>query len=428
MITSNLLQELIDFARRHSPFYSKQLAHITDPALTLDQLPVINPVEYWRNSHSMNEWPVLTGSVTHALVFRTGGSTGAGKLSVYTRQEWQTLVRDFGASVTERFKPGDRVANLFYAGDLYASFLFTHDALAYVDTDITEFPFTGNVADDTLIESITAQRINVLAGLPARLLTLANELIRRGQTLPEVRALLYAGESLFTSQREMLWQVFPNARIDSLGYASVDAGYLGASSADCADGEHRVRDGQSLLEIIDEESEDVIDECGRIGLLVVTSLTRRLMPLLRYPVGDRACWLEAQGSPRRKFMLKGRSASSQRVRVGILSLMPDEIGQLVKGSVGSDDWQLVIEQAGHKDVVSLKWVPTGQSPAMDEGNRALEDGLLEQLPLIEHLRAEQLLELHVRRCPIDELPRHPRSGKCLRVLDLRVYESAAEPA
>ncbi|BBP71010.1 hypothetical protein PHLH6_30140 [Pseudomonas sp. Seg1] len=422
MKTSEQLNELINYARQHSRYYRAHFSGVSKQTSTLTELPLIEPAEYWQNSQTLNKWPVLTGAVAQALIFKTGGSTSAGKLSVYTQNEWRLLVSEFGKSLSSQFQPGDRVANLFFAGDLYASFLFVHDALAHVDVEITEFPFTGNVDSAVLAQSIVQHEINVLAGVPAHLLTFAAWLNRQEQTLPEVDTLLYGGESLFASQRQQLELAFPNARIASVGYASVDAGFIGSSQRDCAEGEHRMHAEHTLVEIIDEHSGAVIDACDHTGLLVITSLHRRLMPLIRYPVGDRACWREPAGSARRKFALKGRSADSQRVRLGILSLMPQEIGALIQHTANSDDWQLLIEQVGHTDVLSLKWVATAQSPAVADVNRDLEAGLVEQYPLIAQLRADHLLNLRIECCPHGDLSRHARSGKCMRVVDLRCYE------
>ncbi|QXI03560.1 phenylacetate--CoA ligase family protein [Pseudomonas tensinigenes] len=421
MKTSEPLNELITFARQHSPFYAKHLADVPHQVTSLTQLPLIEPLAYWQNSQSLDHWPVLTATHERALVFKTGGSTSAGKLSVYTQREWRRLVTEFGTSLSSQFKPGDRVANLFFAGDLYASFLFIHDSLAHVAVNITEFPFTGDVDSCVLAQSIEQHRINVLAGLPAHLLTFAEWLKRREQTMPGIDTLLYGGESLFASQRELLERAFPDARIASIGYASVDAGFIGSSQRDCEEDEHRMHEHHALLEIIDEHSGEVIETCDRTGLLVLTNLDRRLMPLIRYPVGDRACWREPPGAAQRKFALKGRSASSQRVRVGIVSLIPEDIGQMTRSIAASDDWQLVIEQSGHRDVLKLRWVATAQSPATTEVDRQLRTELIAHYPLIAQLQTDHLLVLHIECCSLEDLPRHPRSGKCLRVLDLRCY-------
>ncbi|MCX2546427.1 phenylacetate--CoA ligase family protein [Pseudomonas sp. COW5] len=414
-------QELVAFARQHSSFYASHFSEVPEQVMSLSELPVIDPAQYWKDSHDLDRWPVLTAGLDNAMVFKTGGTTGDGKLSVFERREWQTLVEDFAGSLKSRLNKGDRVANLFFVGDLYASFIFTHDALAHVQPGIVEFPFTGHVDSSVLADAIFRHRINVLAGLPAHLLSFAAWLERQERRLECVESLLYAGESLFPAQLQLLGRVFPNVRVASLGYASVDAGFIGASHPDCALGEHRMTQGHSVLEILDEQTGEVIEECDRTGRLVMTNLTRRLMPLIRYPVGDRACWREVEQTPARKFALMGRCADSQRVRVGILTLLPDEIGNAVQCITHSDDWQLVIEQTGTKDILTLKWAPDAERPTSAESERMLRSALIEHYPLISQLNADHLLDLQIDCCTVQDLSRHPRSGKRQRVLDLRVY-------
>ena len=421
MNTTLELSKLLAFAREHSTYYARHWQDLAPQISTLDQLPPIDPQQYWASSNNLDQWPVLTSTVERALVFKTGGTTSAGKLSVFTREEWQTLVRDFGRHLASQLNPGDRVANLFFVGDLYASFIFIHDALAHETSGITEYPFTGDVDFTLLTDSIRQHRINVLAGVPAQLLTFASVLERQGQTLAEVESVLYGGESLFAGQLRMLHRVFPNARIASIGYASVDAGFIGATSRDCALGEHRMLASHSVLEIIDEHTGEVIEECDRTGRLLITNLTRRLMPLIRYPVGDLACWREPATASMRKFALMGRSMSSQRVRVSSLTLLIDDIDTIIQRHTVSDDWQLVISQSANVDIVCLKWVPEALKPETTQASTALHNALIERYPLIAQLCADGQLELQVAYCTADELARHPRSGKRQRVVDLRDY-------
>lgn len=418
------LNELVSFARQHSDYYRQHFAGAPERILSLSELPIVDPTAYWQDSHDLNQWPVLTYAISNALIFKTGGTTGEGRYSVFDREEWRMLVQDFGNSLTHQLKAGDRVANLFFVGDLYASFIFVHDALPHAGPGVVELPFTGMVEPAVLAEAIVQHRINVLACLPAQILTFAAWLEQQGQTLGGVESLLYGGESLFPAQLQLLGRVFPNVRIASMGYASVDAGFLGASHLDCIRGEHRTPDGHSVLEIIDEQTGEVIAECDRIGMLVTTNLTRRLMPMIRYPVGDRACWREPCATPMRKFALMGRSAESQRVRVGILTLLTKTLGEIVQRCTGSTDWQLVIEHTGNKDLLSLKWVSVSATSTTADANRALRLALLEHYPLIEQLSADQLLDLHTLCCPAEALSRHPRSGKHRQVVDLRQYDSS----
>ena len=420
------LEQLVQYIREHSRFFNKHLEHLPPQGFTPSDIPLIDGSTYWANSHDLAQWPVLTAPVNDALLFKTGGTTSQGKLAVYTRAEWQALVTVFGKSLSSQLSNGDRVANLFYSGDLCASFLFIHDSLAHVNVPISEFPFTGNADLPGLKAAIRDHRINVLAGIPAQLLKFAAYLIERNQVLNGVDTLLYGGESVFAGQLAIFARVFPNARVASIGYASVDAGLIGDSDRDCALGEHRVFDQHTLLEIIDEQTGDIIEECDRVGLLVVTNLRRRLMPLLRYPVGDRACWLEPVASPRRKFALRGRSAHSQRVRVGVMSLLTDEIHGIVQRTTGSDQWQLRIEQVEYIDQLSVHWVPETGTSAIEHLSIALHDALVAHYPAISTLSHDGLLVFQVKPCAATELPLHPRSGKQLRVRDLRVYASASQ--
>jgi phenylacetate-CoA ligase len=66
------LNELVAFARRHSSFYARHFADVPEHVTSLAELPVIDPAAYWEGSQDLDHWPVLTGSLENALVFKTG--------------------------------------------------------------------------------------------------------------------------------------------------------------------------------------------------------------------------------------------------------------------------------------------------------------------------------------------------------------------
>ncbi|MCU1747860.1 phenylacetate--CoA ligase family protein [Pseudomonas sp. 6D_7.1_Bac1] len=423
MNKSYSFEELLSHSRKHSRYYKTHFKHLPERHCTIDNLPLTVASDYWNGSNNLNTWSVLTGKTENALIYKTGGSTGQEKLVAYTRAEWQNMVTQFGHSLSGQLCDGDRVANLFFAGDLYASFLFIHDSLAHVTCAICEFPFAGEVDGATLAAAITEQQINVLAGVPAQLLQFAAYLAEQHHVLPQVTTVLYGGESLFAAQWSMLLEVFPNARVASIGYACVDAGLVGASTRDCELGEHRVFDEQTVVEIIDEHTHEVIEECNRPGLLIITNLTRTLMPLLRYPVGDRACWREPSAAPRRKFALLGRSEQSHRIRIGVMSLFQEEIGEILQRLADCWQWQLVLESVGIKDRISVMWVPEQGASSVNASTQAIYAALLAQYPDIRQMIGNDQLECVVSPCTVSTLQLHPRSGKQRRIVDLRVYST-----
>lgn len=77
-------------------------------------------------------------------MFKTGGTTGTPRFSCYTREEWREFVTAFGAGLVDAgLRPGHRVADLFYAGELYASFLFILDSLAHAPVANVRLPIGG---------------------------------------------------------------------------------------------------------------------------------------------------------------------------------------------------------------------------------------------------------------------------------------------
>ena len=141
------LDELISLARASSPYYQQAYAGLPDRP-TLEQLPVVDPAEYWK-AHATDRRNILTSSLEEGGVFASGGSTGAPKFTYVTSGEW-----DSGAVMTARsldagLRPGDRVGNCFAAGNLYASFLHTTRALQACHTRTVQFPigYFGAPAD-----------------------------------------------------------------------------------------------------------------------------------------------------------------------------------------------------------------------------------------------------------------------------------------
>ncbi|MCY1740485.1 phenylacetate--CoA ligase family protein [Ensifer sp. SL37] len=413
------LAAIVRYARQNSPYYRQLYANLPQTGWQLRALPLIDPQNFWQGSSNIDNWPVLTGPVLDGLVFKTGGSSGDGKLSIYAREEWQHFVRQFGQGMSKSLQAGDRVANLFFAGDLYASLLFIHGALRYSSVPICEFPFTGAVDDQSLASAINEYNITVLAGVPVQLVRFANWLNQAGCSVFGVRCIMYGGESLFANQREVLEKAFPKACITSIGCASVDAGLIGACLPDCEVDEHWVFDGDILVEIVDETTGEVIDDVDRVGVLVVTNLQRLLMPIVRYPTGDLACWRSPLDTAVRKFALRGRAGGGHRIRVGTLSLFPDMIDKALNQLVGPTTWQMVLTRQDDLDQLTLQIADDVGPPSIKEDT--LIDGLRLAFPALANAQSSGQIALCARYLPSSAMFTHARSGKLVRVVDQRPY-------
>jgi len=160
----------------------------------------------------------------------------------------------------------------------------------------------------------------VVAGEPMKLSAVAECVVQRGRVADGVELVLFAGDILFNDLRPMLARAFPKAAISSLGYASVDAGLVGAPVPGDDVRVHEAFPNRTLVELVDDVTGEPITAIGVPGRLVVTNLFRTLMPIIRYPVGDRAEWVDPE---LQRFRLVGRSIEG--ARVGTVAMPTEDI-------------------------------------------------------------------------------------------------------
>jgi len=379
--------------------------------------------DYWAaNGLTGNE--VLTGPMRDGVVFKSGGTTGSPKFSVFSREEWEIFCEAFGRGIAASgLRAGDRVANLFYAGELYGSFLFITKSLEKSPVAVLQLPIGGTTSLEETARHLRDFGANVLAGVPTTILNLAEHVAASGADAGAYKLdlVLFGGESLYDDQRERLTRVFPGLRARSIGYASTDAGLLGYADAGCGPNEHRVFSRDTIVEILDEATGVPIEEPGREGNLVVTNLARSLMPILRYPVGDRGRWVEPKGTPDRKFLLMGRS--EEAARVGLVKLYVDDVRRILAtlpAEVGVADFQMIVVHHDLRDGLVLRVAASADQARLAAATERVIAELHRARPLYEQFVRES--KIHAAR--VDwvrpgQLETNPRTGKLRRIVDRR---------
>ncbi|WP_127718100.1 phenylacetate--CoA ligase family protein [Halobacteriovorax sp. HLS] len=412
-MSSYSFSELLEFVREKSPYYKNLYSELpTD--VKIEQLPITDQEVFW-NNNSFHGNSVMTDRFSDGVVFKSGGTTGNPKFSIFTKSEWDQFTTDFGKGMDKlKMKDGDRCANLFYSGDLYASFLFINKCVEKMKTSVTQFPVTGQTDVEETLRIIKEYDVNVLLGVPTSLINLTSHC---NVDMSHVDQIYYGGEPLFEDQKEILLRTFPNAYISSIGYASVDGGQLGYVDDSCSLGEHRVFE-TTIMEIVDEDTGEIIKEVNRVGKLVFTNLTRKLMPIIKYPVGDMASWTEV-GT---KFKLLGRS--DEGARVGPITINRDDILSIFRSldiEKQIQNFQMIIDRNNSKDFLKLV-IGSADEESLKE--------CLEKLDLIQAFykqRKMYLTELEKglveKFCyevvNIDKLTKNPRTGKLRLVIDKR---------
>ena len=422
--SSSSVYELVRFAREKSPYYRKHYADLPDHVSELSDIPVLDHSSFWAaNTGLPPENQVITGPLTDGAVFRTGGTTAVPKASYVTREEFREGAQSWAACLVRAgLQPGDRVANMLYGGDLYKGFLDL--ALALTDGPTPNFQLSIGVAPlESQAWTLRTYSATVLAAMPTVMCRLADYLIKLDHQIPSVRLILYIGELLHQDQKDLLGRAFPSAQIGPIQYGSVDGGLIGLpedppGSTDQNPTCYIVDTSTMIMELITDTGELITAE-GVRGNIVITNLVRRLMPVIRYPMGDAAEWTDYSS---RKFRLCGRGAVG--VRVGPTSYDMESLKQIVAASLIDEKmngFQVLLRRANRMDEMVFRIACQPQNT--QQSSRKVQG----EMDKVHEEWAKEVAEgfvnpLVIEWISVQELLYNARSGKLREIVDLRLGE------
>ncbi|GJC81450.1 hypothetical protein ColLi_04288 [Colletotrichum liriopes] len=314
------------------------------------------------------------------------------------------------------------VANLFYAGDLYGSFLLHILSVYHLPSGAIQLPVAGHVTLESMERQIVEFEATVVLATVTTMSQLSERALLAGKTYPYVRLLLFSGEAFYDDQAGLLKAAFPNAAIRSVVYGSMDCGIIGLPPKrehyHCDPRVHQVNNPNIIVEIINEDG-DVTSTPGEAGSLVVTNMERRLMPIIRYPSGDRATWVDPSLG---LFRILDRDRTA--IRLGPVSVDFVDLRRIVSSVLKNrpvGKLQAIVTRENRKDLLTLN---VAYAPATDEEKLKLQSELREELSVVrpmfrEHVKKDLINPLQIRFLKMHELTVNPRSGKVAEVLDLR---------
>ncbi|CAN2039418.1 phenylacetate-CoA ligase [Candidatus Magnetomoraceae bacterium gMMP-15] len=414
------LNEIVEHARTHSEFYQSLYQNVPYEKYDLSCLPIIDQDAFWQ-ANTIENNRIMTGEISDGIIFKSGGTTGNPKYSVFSKEEWNDFTYAFGQGMLKGgLKKGEKVANLFYGGDFYASFLFISKSIDQAGTGVN-YPIGGLIPIPDIILYLQSFSIKTLAGLPVTLLKIADYIINHDIRGIKLNRILFGGESMYPDQRAVLADVFKGVEIHSIGYAGVDSGELGYVDSSCEPDEHRIFGKSTILEIIDEDTGNIIQNQKQPGKILITNLSRKLMPLIRYPVGDRAIWVEPKGKQDRKFRLIGRT--EEGARIGPMTLYIQDILKvlnLFKDKIFISNFQILIVHEDLKDGAILRLMTNEHAKITDHLTKQIIEKIYQERHMFSDLIRENMVNpLKIEWIASNQLICNKRTGKVKRVIDQR---------
>ncbi|WP_411337696.1 DVU_1553 family AMP-dependent CoA ligase [Ruminococcus gauvreauii] len=273
------IREVIRMVKRESHFYRKLYDGISVPDSweEFQRLPFTDASAV--REQGLQMLCVPQGEIERVVTLATTGTSGRPKRLYFTEED-QELTIDFfhhgmelvtrPGGVTVVFLPCERVGSV---GDLLLTGLSRLQVRGIGYGLITKL---GDAAD-VLVKS----KADSFVAAPVQALALAYYVREHGVRLPLQRILL-STDHLSDSVKKRLEKELQCEVYNHFGITEAGLGAAIDCPAHC--GMH-IRENDLLFEVIHPESREVLPD-GRCGELVMTTLTRKGMPLIRYRTGD----------------------------------------------------------------------------------------------------------------------------------------------
>ncbi|MEV7594781.1 acyl-CoA reductase [Streptomyces sp. NPDC089922] len=349
------------------------------------------------------------------LYFRSGGSTGAPALSVFSYDDYDTQMHAAARGLLAAgYDPvGNRTANLFYCGSMYGSFISFFSVLERLGG--VQLPLSAGPDHRATAQALIDHGADTLFGMPSYLWQLLHAEGDALRAYGGLRKVFYGGEHFTREQQHTLRDRFGIEVIRSITYGSTDLGPLGYQCTESSGGVHHLHADLHGMEILELEEDRPVAP-GETGRLVFSTHARRGQRLGRYVIGDLGREVPGRcpcGRHSPRFELRGRTGDVMRVATYFLNHR--QLQELAEGPGGHrGELQVRLDGGEARERLTVRVERTGTT---DTGR--LREVLLTGCGELRSAVSEGMLELVVEAVDGADLDRSPTSGKLLAVVDAR---------
>lgn len=271
------LKKTLSYTMENSPFYKQKWQNLDSHTIqSLDDLSQLG----FTDADDIKKAPLdflccSQSKVEHIITMHSSGSTGKPKRFFYTQNDLHLTKAFFKTAIQDLVGSEDNLLILL-PGELPASVgALLQDALCDTTKNVEYLWPPTNM--EKVARHIEKGNFTSLVGLPQHLLELSYHLKK-----VQIRTMLLCSDYASPSLRNKITE---NCGANTfLHYGSSESGLGGAVECLLHQGAH-IRESDLIVEVIDPTSLEVLPE-GSTGELVITTLHREAMPLIRYRTGD----------------------------------------------------------------------------------------------------------------------------------------------
>lgn len=274
------LAGLIERLSRSSTLYARTLAGVTAPKspAELASLPFTRKADL-REAYPLGMLAVPQDSL--ARIHASSGTTGNPTVAAYTKRDLEIFAEVGARSLAAGgMTPGDMFQVMWGYG-LFTGGLGMHGGGERLGLCVIPAS-SGNTARQ--LQLLEALPVRGIGATPSYALLIAERLFAEGRRAHSLRFALCGAEAWTYEMRGQLEEQLGVVATNIYGLTEIIGPGVSQECIEAKDGLH-IQEDHFLAEIVDPDSGEPLPE-GERGELVLTTLTREAMPVLRYRTGD----------------------------------------------------------------------------------------------------------------------------------------------
>ncbi|MEF2145911.1 MAG: phenylacetate--CoA ligase [Desulfovibrionaceae bacterium] len=351
------LQALVERVYYNVPFYKKRLEEKSIRPGDIKKLSDVQHLPFTEKQDLRNNYPYGMFAVSMENIVRlhsSSGTTGKATVVGYTHRDvktWASLMgRCFAAAGVG---PGDIVHNAYGYG-LFTGGLGAHYGAEAVGA--TVIPMSGGATrrQIMILKDFQATAICCTPSYSLYLAETADEMGIDFRKLP-LKTGIFGAEPWSESMRKDIEAKLDIKALDIYGLSEVLGPGVGIECAEAQNGLHMQED-HFLLEIIDPVSGETLPP-GSMGELVITTLTKEAIPLLRYRTRDltRLEQTPCRCGRHTARMMRVQGRSDDMLIIRGVNVFPQQIESILLETDGlAPHYQLVVDRKGTLDTLEVR--------------------------------------------------------------------------
>jgi phenylacetate-CoA ligase len=349
-------------------------------------------------------------------IHASSGTTGSPTVGGYTKNDlrhWRELAARIlsAGGVTK-----DDVVQIAFSYGLLTDAFGMHQGAEEIGASVIPVSAGPMEQQMAIMEDF---RSTALVGTPSYALQIAEALAQKGvaRSRLHLRRGIFGSEPWAEATRDRIQERLGISATDNYGISEVMGPGVSGECEENKNGLH-INEDHFLCEIVDQESGESLPP-GQAGELVITTLTKEALPVVRYRTGDLT---SLSFEPCRCGRTLARMArvsrrSDDMLIVGGVKLFPSQIEALVREVEGAEPrFQVVVDRVGGRDTLEVQ---VEVSSALLTGD--MRHLLRAQNQLRRRLEAALGLTAEVRFVEPRATGRSPREGQGIQAHDQRAW-------